>query len=211
MRRLLVTCVLLGGLAGGGCAEMGISNPFAGGAPMITNNGVEVAQSDLLGVPLPSGMRRFPSHGYRLSGLNGGEGLEVLRGDVGGGVLMNSLHTGLSAQGWNVRSCWRKDDRLMCVYESPTRMAVIRISSQAMLSLLEIWAGSRLPDGSPLNIPVAPPSSGGGWGSSSSSPADSGGFEPEGTAQDWGGSSPAASSPSGGWGSGSGGLEERPL
>lgn len=96
----------------------------------------------------------------------------------------------------------------MCVYESQTRMAVIRISSQAMLSLLEIWVGSRLPDGSPLNIPVAPPSSG-GFASSPSSP-DSGGFEPEGTPQDWGGSSPAPSS-SGGWGGGSGGLEERPL
>ena len=208
MRRLLVTCVLLGGLAGGGCADMGISNPFGGSSPMITNNGVEVAQSDLLGVVLPSGMRRFPSHGYRLSSLNGGEGLEVLRGSVGGGSLMNSLHTGLSAQGWNVRSCWRKDDRIMCVYENQSRVAVIRISSQAMLSLLDIWAGSRLPDGSPLNIPVAPPASGGSAASPSSS--DSGGFEPEGTPQDWGGSSPSSSS-SGGWGGSSGGLEERPL
>lgn len=207
MRRLLVTCVLLGGLAGSGCADMGISNPFAGGAPSITNNGVEVAQSDLLGVVLPSGMRRFPTHGYRTSGVNGGEGLEVLRGSVGGGALMSSLHTGLSAQGWNVRSCWRKDDRIMCVYENPTRMAVIRISSQAMLSLLEIWAGTRLPDGRPLNIPAEPPAS---RGVPAASAPDSGGFEPEGAAQDWGGT-PSSSPSSGGWGGGSGGLEERPL
>lgn len=203
MRRMLVTCVLLGGLAGGGCAEMGISSPFAGGPPSITNNGVEVAHSDLLGIALPPGMRRFPSHGYRTSNLNGGEGLEVLRGNIGGGALMNSLHTALSAQGWNVRSCWRKDDRLLCVYESQTRMAVIRISAQTVLSLLEIWAGTRLPDGSPLTIPVNPAAAREGVAPSA---PDSGGFEPESSAQDWS-SSPSA----GGWGGGSGGLEERPL
>lgn len=209
MRRLLVTCVLLGGLAGSGCADMGISNPFAGSTPAITNNGVEVAQSDLLGIALPLGMRRFPSHGYRISGLNGGEGLEVLRGTIGSADLLSSLHTGLSAQGWNLRSCWRKDGRLLCVYENQLRVAVIRIASQAMLSVLEIWVGARLPDGSPLNIP-APAASGQGSFQPSAG-QDNGGFEPEGTTQDWGGSAPAAPySPSGSWG-GSGGLEERPL
>ncbi len=208
MRRVLVTCALLGCLAGSGCADMGLSNPFANGAPAITNNGVEVAQSDLLGIVLPSGMRRFPSHGYRLSNLNGGEGLEVLRGNIGGGALMNSLHTALSAQGWNVRSCWRKDDRILSVYESASRVAVIRISAQAMLSVLEIWAGTRLPDGSPLNIPFSVPSN---RGSAPAPGSDAGGFEPEGAPQDWGGTSPGMSpSPSGGWGD-SGGLEERTL
>lgn len=206
MRRLLVTCALLGGLAGSGCAGMNIANPFAGGTPSVTNNGVEAAQSELLGVALPPGMRRFPSHGYRTSSVNGGEGLEVLRGPQDGGALMHSLHTALNAQGWNVRSCWRRNDRILCVYDNQTRMAVIRISSQAMLSLLEIGTGTRLPDGSPLNIPLTPSS---GRGTPSPSDPGTGGFEPEGTARDWNASPPSASQESGI--RDSGGLEERTL
>lgn len=205
MRRLLVTCALLGGLAGGGCAGMDIANPFAGGAPAVTNNGVEAARSELLDVALPQGMRRFPSHGYRAPSASGGEGLEVLRGPQDAAFLMRSLHAALNAQGWQLRSCWRRHD-ILSVYENQTHVAVIRISSQAMLSLLEIWTGTRLPDGSPLNIPL-PPSP--GRESPSTAAPDTGGFAPEGTTQDWE-NPPRPAAPASGIRD-SGGLEERTL
>ncbi|MGE9984295.1 hypothetical protein [Desulfovibrio sp. SGI.169] len=154
MRRTLVTLTL--GLvlaAAQGCASVGVGNPFSND-PLT--GGVDAASSHLLGVPLPAGMQRYASHGYMNYGAGGGrEGLETLRGNVDAAQAAQSMFTALQGQGWQLRLSLRKGDRSLYFYDKGNSLAVLAFRRQTVLTILEIWTGERLPDGSALSLPGA--------------------------------------------------------
>ncbi len=206
MRRTLVTLVL--GLlfaAATGCASFGVGNPFSND-PLT--GGTAAGVSQLLDVPLPVGMERYASHGYLTYAVDGGrEGLETLRGNVDASRAAQSLFTALQSQGWQLRLSLRKGDRAVYVYEKGTTLAVLAFRRQTVLTILEIWSGSRLPDGASLSLPGSesptaelpgeayPPLDTTGAAEPAASPRPA-----PGTTEQWGGSA-----------TGSGGLQERSL
>ena len=156
MRRQLVISILalLMSAAGllSGCASMGIENPFS--TDPFTG-GVDTGTSALLNVPLPGGLQRYASHGYITTGANGArEGLEVLRGHVNAGATAMELFTALKSHGWQLRLALHKEDHLLQIYEKGAELAVLTFRGQGALTILEIWAGQRLPDGATLEMPV---------------------------------------------------------
>ena len=156
MRRQLVISILalsLGALGLlSGCASMGIENPFAND-PLT--GGVDTSTSSLLNVPLPAGLQRYSSHGYTATSASGArEGLEILRGHVNAGTTAMELFSALKSHGWQLRLALHKEDHMLQVYEKGAEMAVLTFRSQAVLTILEIWVGQRLPDGAALEMPV---------------------------------------------------------
>ncbi|MDR1659930.1 MAG: hypothetical protein LBR94_06260 [Desulfovibrio sp.] len=129
-----------------GCSGLGIRNPFPGD-PLT--GGSEAATSRLLDIPIPPGMERYLSHGYQTYGAHGGrEGLESLRGNVDLSGTIQSLHASLAAQGWQLRVSLRKGDRAVQIYERGDALALLNFRRQTVMTILEIWTGGRLPDGS---------------------------------------------------------------
>ena len=163
MRRQLVTSILVLLLSAAllpGCASMGLENPFA--SDPLTG-GVDTSTSALLNVPLPAGLQRYASHGYSATGSGGGrEGLEVLRGNVNAGACAMEIFSALKSHGWQLRLALHKDGHMLQVYEKGTEMAVLTFRSQAVLTILEIWLGPRLPDGATLEMPLEDPGLSGG-------------------------------------------------
>lgn len=162
MRRQLVTSILallVSAVLLPGCASMGLENPFS--SDPLTG-GVDTSTSALLNVPLPAGLQRYSSHGYSATSPTGGrQGLEVLRGNVNAGACAMELFTALRSHGWQLRLALHKDDHMLQVYEKGAEMAVLSFRSQAMLTILEIWAGERLPDGATLEMPLEDTGAGG--------------------------------------------------
>jgi hypothetical protein len=129
-----------------GCNGLGIRNPFPGD-PLT--GGSEAATSRLLDIPLPPGMERYLSHGYQTYGAHGGrEGLESLRGNIDLNKAIQSLHASLVVQGWQLRISLRKGDRAVQIYERGEALALLSFRRQTVMTILEIWTGGRLPDGS---------------------------------------------------------------
>lgn len=155
MRRTLVTLALGLLLATTqGCASMGVSSPFPND-PLT--GGADAATSQLLDVPLPAGMQRYASHGYLAYGADGGrEGLETLRGNVDAGQAAQTLFAAMQSQGWQLRLSLRKGNRAVYVYDKGNSMALLAFRRQTVMTIVEIWAGGRLPDGSGLSLPEAP-------------------------------------------------------
>lgn len=164
MPRQLVISILVLLLGAGsllqGCASLGVSSPFSND-PLT--GGVDTGTSALLSVPLPAGLQRYASHGYSTLNADGGrEGLEVLRGRVNAGTVAMELFTALKSHGWQLRLSLRKEDRLLQVYEKAGEMVVLTYRSQAMLTILDIWLGRRLPDGATFEMPADDPGLNGG-------------------------------------------------
>ena len=176
-----------------------------------------VTSSQLLNVPLPSGMQRYASHGYMNYGADGErEGLETLRGNVDASRAAQSMFTALQSQGWQLRLSQRKGDRSLYVYDKGNSLAVLAFRRQTVLTILEIWVGSRLPDGSALSLPGGS-DSGAELSGEEYAPLgnESGQSTPTpppvpGTTEQWGAGAPGGPSSSGGAGA-SGGLQERTL
>lgn len=216
MRRTLVTLAL--GLvlaAAQGCASMGVGNPFSND-PLT--GGADAASSQLLNVPLPTGMQRYASHGYMNYGADGErEGLETLRGNVAASQAAQSMFTALQSQGWQLRLSLRKGDRSLYVYDKGNSLAVLAFRRQTVLTILEIWAGSRLPDGSALSLPGGADSgaelSGEEYAPLGNESGQSTPTPPPGTTEQWGAGAPAGSGGPGASGAAgtSGGLQERTL
>ena len=192
-RHFVILCLCTLCALAGGCATLGIDNPFG--------SGKTTRQSQLLGVSLPSGMSLSADH----SRISGDEGVEVAIGQMNAAVAAQNLFNSLQAAGWQLRLQQSRPGRGIYVYDNGERMAVVHVEAQTMQTVLTICAGNRLPDGSMLNLPVADEGSGGG-GTEDASGAEgldttpqSGGTPPVGTSESWG----APSS--------SGGLQERPL
>ena len=84
LRPLVILAVTLLAALMAGCSTMEISNPFTND-PLT--GGVDTGTSQLLGVPTPAGMQRFPTHGYQTAGAGGAQGLEIFRGDADMGFV----------------------------------------------------------------------------------------------------------------------------
>jgi len=190
-----------------GCSSMNISNPFSND-PLT--GGVDTGSSQLLGVPTPAGMQRFPTHGYQTTGSGGAQGLEVFRGDADMGFVAQIMYTGLQGQGWQLRMAQRKNGHAVYVYEKGSTLATLEVEREAMGTLLFIWVADRLPDGAALPRQENTGTSGYG-GSGNSGGKGAGSYN-----ESYGGGGGMNSTPKPGftesWGSGNkGGLQERNL
>ncbi|MDR3320515.1 MAG: hypothetical protein LBS77_06340 [Desulfovibrio sp.] len=145
---VLVFALMLAAIQG--CNALGINNPFPSN-PLT--GGFEAATSRLLNIPLPSGMERYLSHGYQTYGAyRGSEGLETLRGKIDPHTAAQSLHSSLIAQGWQLRLSLRNGDRSVYIYERGNTLALLHFRRQTVMTILEIWTGRRLPDGTMPNF-----------------------------------------------------------
>lgn len=119
------------------------ANPFTGGEPVGT--------SRLLGLSVPGGMELYASHGFEGSAQDGSsQGLEVMRGYISAPEAASYMFSGMRGQGWNLRQSVSRESQSLQVYEKGDRMATILMRPQAALTIMEIWTGPRLPDGSVL-------------------------------------------------------------
>ncbi|MDR2821144.1 MAG: hypothetical protein LBB60_11520 [Desulfovibrio sp.] len=152
-----------------GCAHLGISNPFFNDS----NTAAPTRTSRLLGVPLPPGMKHVGPQSNDI------QGMEMLSGDVDASDAALSLFTALQGQGWQLRLSQRKGDRSIYAYERSGVLAVLALRRQTVATVLEIWTGPRLPDGSMLTLPSSPGDGGvpDHWGTGGSGGASSGGLQ----------------------------------
>jgi hypothetical protein len=127
-----------------GCAQLGISNPFFNDS----NTAAPTRTSRLLGVPLPPGMKHV--------GPQRNDSMEMLSGNVDASDAALNLFTALQGQGWQLRLSQRKGDRSIYAYERSGVLAVLAFRRQTVTTVLEIWTGPRLPDGSMLTPPSSP-------------------------------------------------------
>lgn len=133
-----------------GCSYLGLENPF-NNDPFT--GGENVSMSTLLGIPIPDGFQRYPSHGYINTTANGHkEGLETFRGRTSATLVSVDLFNELHRQGWELRLSLRKGDRSVTLYQKNKEFAILTIHRQGALTILEIWKGTKLPDGGTLSI-----------------------------------------------------------
>lgn len=134
-----------------GCSSLGIQTPF-GNDPLT--GGQDATTSLLLGVPIPAGMQRYPSHGYTSTGVDGQtQGLETYRGNVDSNYAATTMFNGLQSAGWHLRMQNRKGDRAVYVYQKGKSLADIVFHRQGILTIMEIWESARLEDGMSLLRP----------------------------------------------------------
>lgn len=193
-----------------GCSSMNISNPFSND-PLT--GGVDAGTSQLLGVPTPAGMQRFPTHGYQTAGSGGAQGLEVFRGDADMGFAAQIMYTGLQGQGWQLRMAQRKGGHAVYVYEKGSSLATLVLERETMGTLLFIWVSDRLPDGAAL--PRQENTGTGSYGGAGNT-GNTGGKGTSTYNESYGGGGGVNSTPKPGftesWGGGNkGGLQERNL
>lgn len=155
MQRTIVTIALALGLAfGQGCAS-GLIGPFSDNDPIT--GGINANTSQLLEIPLPAGLQRYSGHGFQSIGESGSrEGLEVLRGNINANLAAQQIFSGMQGQGWQLRLALNKNNRAIYVYDKQDRTAALTFRPQTMLTVIDIWAGPRLPDGTALEMPQAP-------------------------------------------------------
>lgn len=132
-----------------GCSSLGLQSPFPND-PLT--GGVDAKSSALLGIPIPSGLQRYPSHGFIATGASGGrEGLETFRGYIDGKAASLNLFNTLRQHGWELKLSLRKGDRSVTLYQRDKEFAIITFHRQGMLTILEIWVAPELPPGSVLS------------------------------------------------------------
>lgn len=133
-----------------GCADMQFSNPFTND-PLT--GGQDATTSILLETPLPQGMQRYSSHGFIATGENGSpNGLETFRGNIDGNGTALAMFNALKAGGWDLRMQNRKGERAVYVYEKGGDIAALVFRRQGVLTIMEVWRGSRLENGTILGI-----------------------------------------------------------
>lgn len=134
-----------------GCSYIGLENPFRSDP---FTGGQNAASSILLDVRLPAGLQRYPSHGFINTLADGRrEGLETFRGNISQALAAVDLFNALHAKGWELRLNLQKGDRSVSLYQKDGELAILAFHKQGMLTILEIWAGNRLPDGAMLGAP----------------------------------------------------------
>lgn len=132
------------------CSWIGMKNPFT--SDPLTG-GVNASQSNLLNIPLPAGMQSYPYHSFVKTTLSGQkEGLETYRGNASVNSAAITMFNSLKLNGWQLRLCLRKNDRSLYIYQKGQEIAAIVFHMQGMLTIMEIWAGERLPDGATLDF-----------------------------------------------------------
>lgn len=149
-RAVIVAGILIQFLTG--CSYFGLQSPFGEKDPLT--GGVDASQSGLLGVRTPSGFQIYPSHGYSAPGSSGKrKGLETWRGYVNETNASLSMFNTLKKAGWQLRSDGRMGHRSLQIYEKKGELAALTFHKQGMLTIMEIWLGPKLPNGSKLDLP----------------------------------------------------------
>lgn len=132
------------------CSWLGMENTYK--YDPVTG-GENASYSILLKIRLPAGLQRYASHGYTIAGANGkDEGMETYRGDISPTMASVDLFNEMRKNGWNLRLSLRKGDRSVALYQKDDELAILTLRKQGMLTILEIWAGSRLQDGATLSF-----------------------------------------------------------
>lgn len=124
-----------------GCAS-GLMQPF--GKDPVTG-GVDTGTIQLLGIPCPAGLQRYPSH----SSMEGGNGLETMRGYVDQAACAMNIYNNLRQAGWQLRMHQRLGQRAIYIYQKGSQVAAVVFRSQGTLSIVEIWSGPRMADNAP--------------------------------------------------------------
>lgn len=150
MRRIIFLAVVFSFLQG--CAS-GLMQPF--GKDPVTG-GEDTGQSLLLGVSTPAGLQRYPSHSH----VEGGQGLETMRGYVDQLACSMNLYNSLRQAGWQLRMKQRYGQRAIYIYEKNNDLAALVFRSQATLTILEIWLGPKLVDNADINFGIPQNSAG---------------------------------------------------
>ena len=114
-------------------------DPFTGGV----NAGI----SQSLHCPLPAGMQYYPSHSYS-EGESGS--LETYRGTMEPAAAALTMHNTLKNDGWQLRLSLRSSNRQLYIYSKGDRLAAILFRKQGVMTIMEIWTGTSLPDGAAL-------------------------------------------------------------
>lgn len=140
MRRSLVILALACACAAvWGCAEMELSNPFAGMSARPAPQ-----ESPLLGVSMPAGLKAVSPQT---------QGAECYRGSGRLAVLSSRLHAQLRGGGWNLRLAAQRRGHATYVYERGATLAVLLLEEGAFGTEVRVAAGERLPDGADLALP----------------------------------------------------------
>lgn len=135
------------------CSYLGLENHFSND-PLT--GGEKAGRSILLDIRLPAGLQRYSSHGFINIDANGGkEGLEIFRGNISASLASVDLFNELRAKDYELRLSLRKEDRSLALYQKKDNLAILTFHRQGLLTILQIWAGSRLPDGAALSFAPA--------------------------------------------------------
>lgn len=138
--RLILASICLFALTG--CASLGFNQTF-GNDPLT--GGVDAGQSLLLQVSLPPGLQRYPAHSHIPGGARK-EGLETLRGYVDQQNCAMSLYNRLKLADWQLRMYQSFGYRSIYIYQKNDILAALVFHRQGLLTVIEVWTGTRLAD-----------------------------------------------------------------
>lgn len=147
---LRLTAFLVCALLITSCSWIGLDSPYKNDP---FTGGENASYSSLLDIKLPAGLQLYSAHGFINKDSSGGkEGLEIYRGNISPALAAADLFNQLHKNGWELRLSLRKGPRSAALYQKSGRLAILTTRSQGMLIILDIWAGSRLPDGASLSF-----------------------------------------------------------
>lgn len=125
-----------------GCADLGITNPFAS-----TSDVKDVYLSQFPDIPIPADMKSVPKYTMVTPTQDGTKvGLETLEGRVDSASLANAMIHNMARQGWSLRGSV-SGKRSMQLHEKDQRFAVLYLYDQTIDTRMEVWVLNRLAGG----------------------------------------------------------------
>ncbi len=152
--RLLCVMVFFVPVLLGGCAEIGVPNPFTP-APASVN---DVYYSQFADIPIPNAMKTVPTNSLVTPSQSGQKvGLETFEGRVELPSLANAMIHNMARQGWSLRGSM-SGKRTLQLHEKGDMYAVLYFYDQTISTAMEVWVLNRL-SGSPSFVPYSDPAS----------------------------------------------------
>ncbi len=125
-----------------GCA-LGIDNPFSSPGTDVG----EVYYDQFPDIPIPRDLTVDRSRSLVSSTVDGAKvGLVTAEGNVEMLSLTSAMAHNMTGQGWALRSA-TTGPRMMQIYEKDNRYAVLYYYEQTLSAAMEMWVGTRLPEG----------------------------------------------------------------
>ncbi len=136
----------------GGCAEVGVPNPFNPAPASIT----DVYTSQFADIPIPSAMKSVPASSLVTPSQSGQKvGLETFEGRVETASLANAMIHNMARQGWSLRGSM-SGKRTLQLHEKGDMYAVLYFYDQTMSTAMEVWVLNRL-SGATNYVPYSDP------------------------------------------------------